>query len=147
MDILPKGIVVAEYATNNQNTAVTIRGKNKIINYTARMDKTYSGGLMYKQTMKQKFTHYFKSIILAIAFLLSGTMQTFSQQLCIYDQHGNKISFETSINKVGLSSCEYFYLAVLDANDWPAEYYYPQSSSEDTISITTTATTYYLSSS
>ena len=102
---------------------------------------------MYKQTMKQKFTHYFKSIILAIAFLLSGTMQTFSQQLCIYDQDGNKISFETSINKVGLSSCEYFYLAVLDANDWPAEYYYPQSSSEDAISITTTATTYNLSSS
>ena len=102
---------------------------------------------MYKQTMKQKFTHYFKSIILAIAFLLSGTMQTFSQQLCIYDQDGNKISFETSINKVGLSSCEYFYLAVLDANDWPAKYYYPQSSSEDAISITTTATTYNLSSS
>ena len=97
--------------------------------------------------MKQKFTHYFKSIILAIAFLLSGTMQTFSQQLCIYDQDGNIISFETSINKVGLSSCEYFYLAVLDANDWPAEYYYPQSSSEDAISITTTATTYNLSSS
>ena len=111
------------------------------------MDKTHSGGLMYKQTMKQKFTHYFKSIILAIAFLLSGTMQTFSQQLCIYDQDGNKISFETSINKVGLSSCEYFYLAVLYANDWPAEYYYPQSSSEDAISITTTATTYNLSSS
>ena len=97
--------------------------------------------------MKQNFTCHLKTTILAIAFLLSGTMQTFSQQLCIYDQDGNKISSETSINKVGLSSCEYFYLAVLDANDWPAEYYYPQSSSEDAISITTTATTYNLSSS
>ena len=111
------------------------------------MDKTYSGGLMYKQTMKQKFTHYFKSIILAIAFLLSGTMQTFSQQqLYIYNQNGNKISFETSINKVelSLSSCEYFYLAVRNGT-WPVEYYYPQSSSENAISITTTATTYNLS--
>ena len=111
------------------------------------MDKTHSGGLMYKQTMKQKFTHYFKSIILAIAFLLSGTMQTFSQQqLYIYDQNGNKISYETSINKVelSLSSCEYFYLAVRN-DTWPVEYYYPQSSSENAISITTTATTYNLS--
>ena len=102
---------------------------------------------MYKQTMKQNFTHYFKSIILAIAFLLSGTMQTFSQQqLYIYDQNGNKISFETSINKVelSLSSCEYFYLAVRN-DTWPVEYYYPQSSSENAISITTTATTYNLS--
>ena len=98
--------------------------------------------------MKQKFTHYFKSIILAIAFLLSGTMQTFSQQLCIYDQDGNKISFETSINKVelSLSSCEYFYLAVRNGT-WPFGYYYPQRSSENAISITTTATTYNLSSS
>ena len=113
------------------------------------MDKTYSGGLMYKQTMKQKFTHYFKSIILAIAFLLSGTMQTFSQQqLYIYNQNGNKISFETSINKVklSLSSCEYFYLAVRNGT-WPFGYYYPQRSSENAISITTTATTYNLSSS
>ena len=102
---------------------------------------------MYKQTMKQKFTHYFKSIILAIAFLLSGTMQTFSQQLCIYDQDGNIISFETSNNKVGLSSCENFYLTVRYDDTLPAQYYYPQSSSEDAISITTTATTYYLSSS
>ena len=101
---------MAEYATNNQNTAVTIRGKNKIINHTARMDKTYSGGLMYKQTMKQKFTHYFKSIILAIAFLLSGTMQTFSQQLCIYDQDGNKISSETSINKLDCHHANIFIL-------------------------------------
>lgn len=101
--------------------------------------------------MKQNFTCHLKTTILAIAFLLSGTMQTFSkQQLYIYDQNGNTISFETSSNKVKfyedeLSSCEYFYLAVLDANDWPAQYYYPQSSSEDAISITTTATTYYLS--
>ena len=102
---------------------------------------------MYKQTMKQKFTHYFKSIILAIAFLLSGTMQTFSQQLCIYDQDGNIISFETSNNKVGLSSCENFYLTVRYDDTLPAQYYYPQSSSEDAISITTTATTYNLSSS
>ena len=96
--------------------------------------------------MKQKFTHYFKSIILAIAFLLSGTMQTFSQKLCIYDQDGNEISFETSINKVGLtSSCKYFYLTVRYDDTLPAVYYYPQSSSEDAISITTTATTYNLS--
>ena len=96
--------------------------------------------------MKQNFTCHLKTTILAIAFLLSGTMQTFSQQLCIYDQDGNKISFETSINKVGLSSCEYFYLAVRN-DTWPVEYYYPQSSLENAISITTTATTYYLSSS
>ena len=100
--------------------------------------------------MKQKFTHYFKSIILAIAFLLSGTMQTFSQQqLYIYDKNGNKIGLKTSSNKVKLnkyelSSCEYFYLAVRDDNVWP-DYYYPQSSSENAISITTTATTYNLS--
>lgn len=97
--------------------------------------------------MKQNFTCHLKTTILAIAFLLSGTMQTFSQQLCIYDQDGNKISFETSINKVRLSSCENFYLTVRNDDTWPAEYYYPQSSSEDAISITTTATTYYLSSS
>lgn len=65
---------------------------------------------MYKQTMKQKFTHYFKSIILAIAFLLSGTMQTFSQQLCIYDQDGNKISSETSINKLDCHHANIFIL-------------------------------------
>ena len=111
------------------------------------MDKTHSGGLMYKQTMKQKFTHYFKSIILAIAFLLSGTMQTFSQQLCIYNKDGNNISFETSINKVRLSSCENFYLTVRYDDTLPAQYYYPQRSSENAISITTTATTYNLSSS
>ena len=29
VDILPKGIVVAEYAANNQNTAVTIRDKKQ----------------------------------------------------------------------------------------------------------------------
>ena len=94
--------------------------------------------------MKQNFTCHLKTTILAIAFLLSGTMQTFSQQqLYIYNQNGNKISFETSINKVklSLSSCEYFYLAVRNGT-WPFGYYYPQRSSENAISITTTATTY-----
>ena len=91
---------------------------------------------------------YFKSIILAIAFLLSGTMQTFSQQqLYIYNQNGDIISMETPSNKVEveLSSCEYFYLAVRYDDIWLAEYYYPQRSSENAISITTTATTYNLS--
>ena len=47
VDILPKGIVVAEYAANNPNTAVTIRGKNKIINHTVRMDNIYSGCIIF----------------------------------------------------------------------------------------------------
>ena len=97
--------------------------------------------------MKQNFTCHLKTTILAIIFLLLGTMPTLGQILCIYNKDGNNISFETSINKVRLSSCENFYLTVRNDDTWPAEYYDPQSSSEDAISITTTATTYNLSSS
>ena len=97
--------------------------------------------------MKQNFTCHLKTTILAIIFLLLGTMPTLGQILCIYNKDGNNISFETSINKVRLSSCENFYLTVRYDDTLPAQYYYPQRSSENAISITTTATTYNLSSS
>ena len=72
--------------------------------------------------MKQNFTCHLKTTILAIAFLLSGTMQTFSQQLCISDQNGNTLSVEASSNKVKLSSCGNFYLTVRNDDTCPAEY-------------------------
>ena len=46
--------------------------------------------------MKQNFTHYFKSIILAIAFLLSWAVPTFGQQqlqLYIYNEDGYYINY------------------------------------------------------
>ena len=61
VDILPKGIVVAEYAANNQNTAVTIRDKKKIINHTARMDKTYSGCIIFNDFNETEFYMSFKN--------------------------------------------------------------------------------------
>ena len=54
-----------------------------------------------KQTMKQNFTHYFKSIILAIAFLLSGAIPANSQNIYFKDKEIRQIGL--SNNKADVS--------------------------------------------
>lgn len=86
--------------------------------------------------MKQNFTHYFKSIILAIAFLLSWAVPTFGQQqlqLYIYNEDGFSID-NVYNNKVTINDSDPFYLVVFDG--W---YYYSIYSSSDVVNITTTA--------
>lgn len=90
--------------------------------------------------MKQNFTHYFKSIILAIAFLLSGTIPTFGQepfQLYIYDENGYNIAYVYN-NKVTINDSNPFYLVVF--NGWCYNSIY---SSSDVVNITTNAYTGY----
>ena len=86
--------------------------------------------------MKQNFTHYFKSIILAIAFLLSGAVPTFGQQqnrLYIYNEDGYSIN-EVGNNKVTINGSNPFYLVVFDGF-----YYYSIYSSSDVVNINTNA--------
>lgn len=65
-----------------------------------------------KQTMKQNFTHYFKSIILAIAFLLSGAIPANSQNIYFKDK---KIQIGLSNNKADVSDLvQPFYCGVDD---------------------------------
>ena len=53
--------------------------------------------------MKQKFTHYFKSIILAIAFLLSGGIPANSQYLYLVDKNNyNGSSYDNKTDVSGL---------------------------------------------
>ena len=62
--------------------------------------------------MKQKFTHYFKSIILAIAFLLSGAIPANSQNIYFKDK---KIQIGLSNNKADVSDLvQPFYCGVDD---------------------------------
>ena len=46
--------------------------------------------------MKQNFTHYFKSIILAIAFLLSGAIPANSQSITYIDKNLDAACSENS---------------------------------------------------
>ena len=91
--------------------------------------------------MKQNFTHYFKSIILAIAFLLSWAVPTFGQQplqLYIYNEDGYYINYVNN-NKVTINDSNPFYLVVFDG--W---YYYSIYSSSDVVNITTNAYNGYI---
>lgn len=86
--------------------------------------------------MKQNFTHYSKSIILAIAFLLSGTIPTFGQesfQLYIYGENGYNIDYVYN-NKVTINDSNPFYLVVFDGWCYNSIY-----SSSDVVNITTNA--------
>ena len=66
-----------------------------------------------KQTMKQNFTHYFKSIILAIAFLLSGAIPANSQNIYFKDKEIHQIGL--SNNKADVSDLvQPFYCGVDD---------------------------------
>ena len=66
-----------------------------------------------KQTMKQNFTHYFKSIILAIAFLLSGAIPANSQNIYFKDKKIQQIGL--SNNKADVSDLvQPFYCGVDD---------------------------------
>lgn len=66
-----------------------------------------------KQTMKQNFTHYFKSIILAIAFLLSGAIPANSQNIYFKDKEIHQIGL--SNNKADVSGLvQPFYCGVDD---------------------------------
>ena len=106
------------------------------------MDKTHSGGLMYKQTMKQNFTHYFKSIILAIAFLLSGAVPTFGQQLYIYDGSGQMLWMANySGQTVAINGSDSFCFAVVTFTGGDRILHYIAKSSSDAVNITTTAYT------
>lgn len=106
------------------------------------MDKTHSGGLMYKQTMKQNFTHYFKSIILAIAFLLSGAVPTFGQQLYIYGGSGQMLWMANySGQTVAINGSDSFCFAVVTNTGGDKILHYIAKSSSDAVNITTTAYT------
>lgn len=86
--------------------------------------------------MKQNFTHYSKSIILAIAFLLSWAVPTFGQepfQLYIYDENGYNIEYVYK-NKVTINDSNPFYLVVFDGWCYNSIY-----SSSDVVNITTNA--------
>ena len=90
--------------------------------------------------MKQNFTHYFKFMILAIAFVLSGAVPTFGQeqyQLCIYNEDGCLI-YSSYNNKVTINGSAPFYLVVFDG--WC---YYSINSSSDVVNITTNTYTGY----
>ena len=88
--------------------------------------------------MKQNFTHYFKSIILAIAFLLSWAVPTFGQpqnRLYIYNNDGYCIK-DVDNNKVTINDSDPFYLVVFDGGCYYSVY---SSSSSDVVNITTNA--------
>lgn len=83
--------------------------------------------------MKQNFTHYFKSIILAIAFLLSGAVPTFGQELYIYDTSGKQLCMaNTSSETVWIYGSDSFYLVWKDILSCYSIY-----SSSDVVDITT----------
>ena len=88
--------------------------------------------------MKQNFTHYFKSIILAIAFLLSGAIPTFGQELLIYDSSAQYLGTVNPGQTVQISGSNPFYFAI---NVQPLNIYYISSTSSDAVKITTTAYT------
>ena len=93
---------------------------------------------MYKQTMKQKFTHYFKFMILAIAFVLSGAVPTFGQTLYIYDKSGQFLRLANDSGQtVEINGSDSFCFAVFI---FPNSFYIAKSSS-DAVNITTTAYT------
>ena len=89
--------------------------------------------------MKQKFTHYFKSTILAIAFVLSGAVPTFGQTLNIYDKSGQFLRLANDSGQaVEINGSDSFCFAVFI---WPNSSYYIAKSSSDAVNITTTAYT------
>ena len=93
--------------------------------------------------MKQNFTHYFKSIILAIAFLLSWAVPTFGQpqnRLYIYNKDGMPID-NVDNNKVTINYSDPFYLVVFDGGCYYSVY---SSSSSDVVNITTNAYNGYI---
>ena len=93
--------------------------------------------------MKQNFTHYFKSIILAIAFLLSWAVPTFGQpqnRLYIYNKDGMPID-NVDNNKVTINDSDPFYLVVFDGGCYYSVY---SSSSSDVVNITTNAYNGYI---
>ena len=92
--------------------------------------------------MKQNFTHYFKSIILAIAFLLSGEVPTFGQELYIYDGSGQmKWMANTSSKTVEISGSDSFCFAVFTVTGGDRILHYIAKSPSDAVNITTTAYT------
>lgn len=92
--------------------------------------------------MKQNFTHYFKSIILAIAFLLSGAVPTFGQQLYIYDGSGQMLWMANySGQTVQITGSDSFCFAVVTFTGGDRILHYIAKSSSDAVNITTTAYT------
>lgn len=90
--------------------------------------------------MKQNFTHYFKSIILAIAFLLSGAVPTFGQQLYIYDTSGQHLCMANTSNEtVEIYGSDSFCFAVVTSEGGTTYLNYIAKSSSDAVNITTTA--------
>lgn len=89
--------------------------------------------------MKQNFTHYFKFMILAIAFVLSGAVPTFGQTLYIYDKSGQFLSLANNSGQtVEINGSDSFCFAVFI---WPYSFHYIAKSSSDAVNITTTAYT------
>ncbi|WP_144269535.1 hypothetical protein [Prevotella sp. P3-92] len=64
--------------------------------------------------MKQNFTHYFKSIILAIAFLLSGAIPANSQRIQYVDKNNHQAYSENS--KADVSELEQPFYCRIDDN-------------------------------
>lgn len=92
--------------------------------------------------MKQNFTHYFKSIILAIAFLLSEAVPTFGQELYIYDTSGGmKCMADTPDKTVDIDGFDSFCFAVVTNERGIRYLHYIDKSSSDAVNITTTAYT------
>lgn len=92
--------------------------------------------------MKQNFTHYFKSIILAIAFLLSEAVPTFGQELYIYDTSGvMKCMADTPDKTVDIYGSDSFCFAVVTYEGGKKYLHYIAKSSSDAVNITTTAYT------
>ena len=90
--------------------------------------------------MKQNFTCHLKTTILAIAFLLSGTMPTFGQTLFIYNEDGWLI-YSTEEKKVQIDDSNPFYLVV--KNDWGN---FSSNYNSDVYNLTTAPNTFSLNS-
>lgn len=90
--------------------------------------------------MKQNFTCHLKTTILAIIFLLLGTMPTLGQILCIYNKDGMRIDY-TEEKKVTINGSDPFYLVV--KNDWG---YYSSNYNSDVYNLTTAPNTFSLNS-
>ena len=89
--------------------------------------------------MKQNFTHYFKFMILAIAFVLSGAVPTFGQTLYIYDKSGQFLRLANDSGQtVEIKGSDSFCFAVFI---FPNSFHYIAKSSSDAVDITTTAYT------
>ena len=89
--------------------------------------------------MKQNFTHYFKFMILAIAFVLSGAVPTFGQTLYIYDKSGQFLRLANDSGQtVEINGSDSFCFAVFI---FPNSFHYIAKSSSDAVNITTTAYT------